>query len=198
LRSLCRAVGGGLRSGSALVDVRLDVVHLPPRYSSPTVAGCRLGRYPGGSDRWGGERVVGGVLSRINIGADVWGESSIMTGAYHMAHMYPPPHMTHVLVCIMTGAYQRRCSSTLHIGWGLCDCLCRTILLFVGPSYFFISLVLGPLNSLVWYVPSLKYTRGLGWRIHCVVEVTESSTNKQHHFSSKFCREHILDTDKKQ
>ena len=33
----------------------------------------------------------------------------------------------------------------------------------LGPSYFLISLVLGPLNSLVWYVPSLRYTRGLGW-----------------------------------
>jgi len=49
----------------------------------------------------------------------------------------------------------------------------RTILLFT-------SLVLGPLNSLVWYVPSLRYTRFQGWRIHCGVEVTESSTNKQH------------------
>jgi len=27
----------------ALVDVRFDVVPLPPRSSSPTVAGCRLG-----------------------------------------------------------------------------------------------------------------------------------------------------------
>ena len=53
----------------------------------------------------------------------------------------------------------------------------------LGPSYFFKSLVLGPLNSLVWYVPSLRYTRGLGWRMHCGVEVTESSTNKQHHLS---------------
>jgi hypothetical protein len=35
----------------------------------------------------------------------------------------------------------------------------------LGPSYFFISLVLGPLNSLAWYVPSLRYTRGLGWRM---------------------------------
>jgi len=41
--------------------------------------------------------------------------------------------------------------------------------------------VLGLLNSLVWYVPSLRYTRGLGWRMHCGAEVTESSTNKQHH-----------------
>jgi hypothetical protein len=56
----------------------------------------------------------------------------------------------------------------------------------LGPSsYFFIPLVLGPLNSLVWYVPSLRYTRGLGWRMHCGVEVTESSTNKQHHLSSR-------------
>jgi hypothetical protein len=55
----------------------------------------------------------------------------------------------------------------------------------LGPSYFFISFVLGPLNSLVWYVPSLGYTRGLGWRMHCGVEVTESSTNKQHHHLSQ-------------
>jgi hypothetical protein len=54
----------------------------------------------------------------------------------------------------------------------------------LGPSYFFIPLVLGPLNSLVWYVPSLRYTRGLGWRMHCGAEVTESSTNKQHHLST--------------
>jgi hypothetical protein len=26
---------------------------------------------------------------------------------------------------------------------------------WLGPSHFFIPLVLGPLNSLVWYVPSL-------------------------------------------
>jgi hypothetical protein len=37
------------------------------------------------------------------------------------------------------------------------------------------------INSLVWYVPSLRHTRGLGWRMHCGAEVTESSTNKQHH-----------------
>ena len=32
----------------------------------------------------------------------------------------------------------------------------------LGPSYSFIPLVIGPLNSLVWYVPSLRYTHGLG------------------------------------
>ncbi len=55
----------------------------------------------------------------------------------------------------------------------------------LGPSHFFIPLVLGPLNSLVWYVPSLRYTRSLGWRMHCDAEVTESSTNKQHHLSQR-------------
>ena len=77
---------------------------LPSRSPSPTVTGCLLGGYPAGRDLWGGERVVGGVLPRINIDSDVWGESSIMTGVY-----------------------QRWCLSTLHIGWGLCDCLCLVL-----------------------------------------------------------------------
>jgi hypothetical protein len=98
------AVGGGLRSGAALVGVRLDVVPLPPRSSSPTVSGCLLGGYPTGPDRLGGNRVVGGVLPRIKIGADVWGESSITTGVY-----------------------QHWWSSTLYIGWGLCDRLCLVL-----------------------------------------------------------------------
>jgi hypothetical protein len=40
-----------------------------------------------------------------NIGSDVWVESSIMTGVYECW-----------------------CSSTLHIGWGLCDSLCLVFL----------------------------------------------------------------------
>ncbi len=44
----------------------------------------------------------------------------------------------------------------------------------LGPSCFFIPLVLGPLNSLLFF------SRGLGRRMHLAVEVTESSTNKQH------------------
>ena len=60
----CRAVGGGLQqSGAVLIDVRLDVGPLPPRSSSLTLAGCLLVGWVGFlSDRWGGERVVGGVL----------------------------------------------------------------------------------------------------------------------------------------
>jgi hypothetical protein len=49
----------------------------------------------------------------------------------------------------------------------------------LGPSYLFISLVLGPLNSLK------KIPRGVGWRIHCGIEVTELSTNKQHTLSEE-------------
>jgi len=67
----CRAVGGGLQSEAALIDVRLDVGSLPSRSSSPTVAGCWLGEFSVGRAWWGGERVVGGVLSCINIGT--WG-----------------------------------------------------------------------------------------------------------------------------
>jgi hypothetical protein len=67
----CRAVGGGLQSGAALIGVRLDVGSLPPRSSSQTVTGCRLGGFPVRRDWWGGERVVGGVLPRISIGT--WG-----------------------------------------------------------------------------------------------------------------------------
>ncbi len=55
---------------------------------------------------------------------------------------------------------------------------------------FFIPLVLGPPNSLLWYVPSLRYTHGLGWRMHCGAEVTESSTNKQHHLSLVILHRH--------
>ena len=129
----------GLSSGAAPVVVRLDVVSFPPRSSAPTVASCRLVDILldviGGVEsvlREGCPRTTTGVsqrwflvhfrhvffntipLPRHNIGADVWGESSIMTGVY-----------------------QRWCSSTLHgvevtelstkkqeslfIGWGLCD-----------------------------------------------------------------------------
>jgi len=38
-----RSVGGGLQSEAALIDVRLDVGSLPPRSSSQTVAGRRVG-----------------------------------------------------------------------------------------------------------------------------------------------------------
>ena len=67
----CRAVGGGLQSGAALICVRLDVGSLPSRSSSLTVTGCRLGGFPVRRDRCGGERVVGRVLPRISIGT--WG-----------------------------------------------------------------------------------------------------------------------------
>ena len=45
------------------------------------------------------------IVLTVSIGADVWVESSIMTGVYECW-----------------------CSSTLHIGWGLCDSLCLVLL----------------------------------------------------------------------
>ena len=50
--NVCRAVGGGLQSGATLICVRLDIGSLPPRSSSPTVTGCRLGGFPVGRDLW--------------------------------------------------------------------------------------------------------------------------------------------------
>ena len=43
----------------------------------------------------------------------------------------------------------------------------------LGLSYFFISLVLGPLNRLLWYVPSSRYV----WSSYFV----SARTNKRHH-----------------
>jgi hypothetical protein len=84
------AVGDCLRSGASLVDVRLDVVPLPTRSSSPTVVGCRLGGYPAGRDRWGEEFVVGGVLPRITLTQTPCGVNQA------------------------SSVYQHWCSSTLH------------------------------------------------------------------------------------
>ena len=58
---------GGLSSGAAPVVVRLDVVPLPPRSSSPTVAGCRLGGYPVRRDRWGGKSAAGGMYPALTL-----------------------------------------------------------------------------------------------------------------------------------
>ena len=41
------------------------------------------------------------------------------------AHMTVAQLVQHA--SIMTGVYQRWCSSTLHIGWGLCDRVCQVL-----------------------------------------------------------------------
>ncbi len=127
------------------MDFRLNVVSFPPSSSPLTVAGCWLGGYPVGCDQWGGNtmwegcpRTTTGVsqhwfsghfrqvffntntLPRINIGINVWVE-----------------------LIIMTGVYQHWCSSTLHIGWVLCDSLfqvlvCRVRYSLGGGGFLFI------------------------------------------------------------
>ena len=51
------------------------IVFMISAFASPasvvTVTGCRLGGLSVRRDRWGGERVVGGVLPRISVGT--WG-----------------------------------------------------------------------------------------------------------------------------
>jgi hypothetical protein len=58
----------------------------------------------------------------------------------------------------------------------------------LGPSYFFISLVLGPLNSLLWYVPSLRYI----WS--SILFFVSARTNKRHHHHRRmdgFCNQNV-------
>jgi hypothetical protein len=81
---------------------------------------------------------VGRVLPCINIGADVWGESSIMTGVY-----------------------ERWCSSTLHIGWGLCDRLCL-VLVYRGRYGFGGVILLFILGSNLGEVGPVRSLRGGG------------------------------------
>ncbi len=102
----------------------------PRRRASPTqffladCAGCQLSGIMLDVICWV-ERAVweGGVLPLISIGADVWVESSIMTGVYECW-----------------------CSSTLHIGCGLCDSLCL-VLLCVGRYCLGVEVLLFILGS---------------------------------------------------
>ncbi len=73
---------------------------------------------------------------QISLSLDVWGESSIMTGVYQRQYSVKRDLVQYSvketqysvkrdLVHLSThGVYRRWCSSTLHIGWGLCDRLC--------------------------------------------------------------------------
>jgi hypothetical protein len=63
-------------------------------------------------------------------------------------------------------------------GCSCCLCCTRSVSFSFFPFQVLIC-ALPEADRLI--LPSLRYTRGLGWRMHCGVEVTESSTNKQHH-----------------
>ena len=150
--------------------------------------------------------VIGGVESALWEGCPrtMTGVSQRWFSGHFRQVFFTPLHYPAVTLAPTCGAREHhdRCLSTLVLvyfaHWMGCvissmssSCLQgqarfgAVVQVFIlGSNLGFISLVLGPQNSLVWYVPSLRYTRGLDWCIHCGVEVTESSTNKQHHLSA--------------
>jgi len=80
---------GGLSSGAAPVVVGLDVVPLPPRSSTPTVAGCPLGGYPAGRDRWVGKRGAGGMSKDHDRCFSMLVLGAFSTGVFQHQCIYP-------------------------------------------------------------------------------------------------------------
>ena len=145
-------VGGWLQSGSALVVICLDVVTLPPSSTTPTVAGCRLVGCSVVSGRPLSSRAVTGVSLHVCVGL----------GPALASHAPSLP-------AAAAAAWRGRGRVPI-VGWscvgvgpetglrgggrrGWCEEWARRL----GPSYFFMSLVLGPLNRLLRYVPSSRY-----------------------------------------
>ena len=145
-------VGGCLQPGTALVVVCLAVVTLLPRSTAPTVAGCRLVGCSVVSGRPLRSRAVAGVSLHVCVGlgpvlashapsqpaaaATVWrGRGRVPIAGWSCGGVGPERGLRGGGRRVVCGVGQER----------------------LGPSYFFISLVLGPLNSLLWYVPSSRY-----------------------------------------
>jgi hypothetical protein len=85
-----------------------------------------------------GMDVIGGVESELREGcprtttgvSERWFSGHFRQVFFNTNH-YPAltlaPTCGANLTSIMTGVYQRWCSSTLHIGWGLCDRVCQVL-----------------------------------------------------------------------
>ena len=142
----------GLQPGAALVVVCLAIVTLPPRSTVPTVAGCRLVGCSVVRGRPLRSRAVAGVSLHVCVGL----------GPVLASHAPSPPAAAAAVwrglgrvpiagwSCGIVGP-ERGLRGGGRRGW------CEVGQERLGPSYFFISLVLGPLNSLLWYVPSSRY-----------------------------------------
>ena len=113
-------VVGGLQPGAALIVVCLAVVTLPSRSTAPAVSGCRLV----------GCSVVSGLPLRSRIAASR-GQNWPQTNPDDWGPFWPPGPRPRLQLPLLPGG-----------GW-------VWFLLLVGPSYFFMSLALGPLNSLM-------------------------------------------------
>jgi hypothetical protein len=61
----------------------------------------------------------------------------------------------------------------------------------LGPSYFFISLVLGPLNSLLWYIPSSRYV----WNSALILFLQEEIKDIIINVPDSFRQDHMLAVD---
>ena len=101
---------GGLSSGAVPVVVRLAVVSFPPHSSAPTVAGCRLGEYPVGRDRWGGKRAVGGMSEDNDRCFSTLILGTFSTGVFRHHCITPHPHWRQRVGRI---EHHDRCLSTL-------------------------------------------------------------------------------------
>jgi hypothetical protein len=84
----------GLSSGAPPVVIRLDVVSLQSRSSTPMVAGCQLGGNPAGRDQWGGKRAAGGMSEDHDRCFSILVLGAFSTGVFQTPMYYPALTLT--------------------------------------------------------------------------------------------------------
>ena len=137
-------VGGGLQPGAALVVVRLAVVTLPPHSTAPAVAGCRLVGCSVVSGRSLRSRAVAGVSQRVRVGLGPVLASRAPSPTAAAAAAWQGRGRVPIAGWSLVGVEpDRGLRGRGRRGW--CEKWARRL----GPSYFFMSLVLGPLTSKV-------------------------------------------------
>jgi hypothetical protein len=167
-------VGGGLQPGAALVVARLAVVTLPPRSTVPTVAGCRLVGCSVVSRRPLRSCAVAGVSQRVCVGLGPVLASRAPSPPWAAAAAWRWRGRVPIAGWSLGGVGPDRGLG----GGGKTGVGCGVGQERLGPSYFFISLVLGPLNSLLWSVPS---SRNIGSSLARLLLFVSARTNKRHH-----------------
>ena len=136
----CAYVGWGLQPGG------LAVVTLPPCSTAPTVAGCCLVGCSVVNGRPLCSRAVAGLSRHV----------CVCLGPVLASHA-PSPLAAAAFRMAWAGSGSHSGVELWRIRGRKKGVVCGVGQEKLGPSYFFISLVLGPLNSLLWYVPSSRY-----------------------------------------